>query len=212
MSPKNSQNTSKAEANPHLKSSIIHKPFATGTVNIFNPHRQKSQERAIASNFDAGLEKPDTATLESTPAESNNWYDRLLNPWSICAIAVVLSANLVSGAVIWRNYHSIAETEVQSKLTLGSADLTADEFVPLNLSTLSVLKTTEDAVEVPAITPIAPALAPLNSTESALDPEYYYVLLSEYSGDRSLATARQKVPQVSFGQFSRRCFYLFGCV
>ena len=204
MSPKNSQNTSKAEANPHLKSSIVHKPFATGTVNIFNPHRQKSQKRAIASNFDAGL----AANLESTPAESNNWYDVLLNPWSICAISVVLSANLISGAVIWRSYHSNGE-EIQPKLTLGSADLTADEFVPLNLSTLSVLKTTEDAVEVPAITPIAPALAPLNSTESALDPEYYYVL-TEYSGDRSLATARQKVPQVSLVNFPEGVFIYLG--
>lgn len=205
MSPKNSQNTSKAKANPHLKSSIVHKPFATGTVNIFNPHRQKSQERAIASNFDAEL----AATSESTPAESNNWYDVLLNPWSICAIAVILSANLISGAVIWRSYHSTAKTEVQPELALGSADLTADEFVPLNLSTLSILKTTEDVAEALAITPIAPALAPLNTTESALNPEYYYVL-SQYSGDRSLAIARQKVPQVSLVNFPEGVFIYLG--
>lgn len=206
MSPKNSQNTSKAKANPYLKSSIVHKPFATGTVNIFNPHRQKSQERAIASNLDAGL----AAALESTPAESkHNWYDGLLNPWSITAIAVVLSANLISGAVIWRSYRSTAKTEVQPELALGSADLTADEFVPLNLSTLSVLKTAEDTVEAPAITPIAPALAPLNSVESALDPEYYYVL-SQYSGDRSLALARQKVPQISLVNFPEGVFIYLG--
>ena len=205
MSPKNSQNTSKAKGNPHLKSSIVHKPFATGTVNIFNPHRQKSQERAIASNFDAEL----TATLESTPAESNNWYDVLLNPWSISAIALVLSANLISGAVIWRSYHSTAKIEAQPELALGSADLAADEFVPLNLSTLSIIKTTEDVAEAPAMTPIAPALAPLNSAESAFNPKYYYVL-SEYSGDRSLATARQKVSQVSLVNFPEGVFIYLG--
>ena len=220
MSPKNSQNASKAKAkvNPNLKSSIVHKPFATGTVNIFNPYRHKPQNRnASKLTLNARLEEPEAATttpnLESAKieaAERHNWFDVLLNPWSISAIAIVIFANLISGAIIWRNYHSVAETEVKSDLTLGSADLSVEEFVPLNLSTLSLLEPTEDISEAPVITPIAPALAPLNDAAvSTLNPEYYYIL-TEYSGDRSIALARQKVKQVSLVNFPEGVFIYLG--
>ena len=46
MSPKNSQHSSEAKTNPNLKSSIVHQPFDTGTVNIFNPHRNDSNDRS----------------------------------------------------------------------------------------------------------------------------------------------------------------------
>ena len=218
MSPKNSQNASKAKANPNLKSSIVHKPFATGTVNIFNPHRHQAQNRQNASNLTLNkrLAEPEAAittqNLESAKigTEERNWFDVLLNPWSISAIAIVIFANLISGATIWRNHHSIAETEVKSDLTLGSADLAAEEFMPLNLSTLSVLEPTEDIAEAPVITPIAPALAPLNSAAvSSLNQEYYYIL-SEYSGDRSITLARQKVKQVSLVNFPEGVFIYLG--
>lgn len=216
MSPKNSQNASKAKANPNLKSSIIHKPFVTGTVNIFNPYRQKSQKQPNASKLtlNARLEEPEAITASNLAsanieAEGHNWFVVLLNPWSVSAIAIVVFANLISGAIIWRNYHSVAETEVESELTLGGADLAAEEFVPLNLSTLSVLNPAEDIAEAPAIIPIAPALAPLNSAAVSIDPEYYYIL-SEYSGDRSIALARQKVKQVSLVNFPEGVFIYLG--
>ena len=218
MSPKNYQNASNAKANPNLKSSIVHKPFATGTVNIFNPHRHQPQNRNPSKlTLNARLEKTETATttpnLESAKIQAEeryNWFDVLLNPWSISAIAIVVFANLISTAIIWRNHHSIAETEVKSNLTLGSADLAAEEFMPLNLSTLSVLEPTEDIVEAPVITPIAPTLAPLNDAAvSTLNREYYYIL-SEYSGDRSIALARQQVKQVSLVNFPEGIFIYLG--
>ena len=218
MSPENSQNASKAKANPNLKSTIIHKPFVTGTVNIFNPYRQKPQKQSNASKLtlDAQLEKLEVTNTASNLAstkieaeEQHNWFNILLNPWSVSAIAIVILANLISGAIIWRDYHSVAETEVND-LTLGSADLAAEEFMPLNLSTLSVLEAAEDIAEAPAIVPIAPALAPLNSAAvSTLNPEYYYIL-SEYSGDRSITLARQKVKQVSLVNFPEGVFIYLG--
>ena len=37
--------TKKSSSNPKLKSSIVHKPFSTGTVNFFHPYRQKSNSQ-----------------------------------------------------------------------------------------------------------------------------------------------------------------------
>lgn len=221
MSSENTENRPEAKTNPNLKSSIVHKPFATGTVNIFNPHRNKSNEHSSAPklSFNASLEELEqpkieqTSALESIDAEDrHDWLNKLLNAWSVSAIAVVFFANLISGAVIWRNYRTTSKTEaVESGFTSGSANLATEEFVPLNLSTLSVLNTAEDIVERPAITPpIAPALAPLDSAAiSALNPEYYYVL-TEYTGDRSLAKAREKVKQVSLVNFPQGVFIYLG--
>lgn len=218
MSPKNSHNSSEAKTNPNLKSSIVHKPFDTGTVNIFNPHRNESKDRSNTPELflDVSLEeleepKIDRALRSIEVKDRDRGLDKLLNPWSVSAIAMVFFANLISAAVIWRNHPSTAKTEtVEFVSTLGSANLATEEFVPLNLSTLSILNTAEDVVEEPAITPIAPALAPLNSAAiSALDPEYYYVL-TEYTGDRSLALARQKVKQVSLVNFPEGVFIYLG--
>ena len=218
MSPKNSHNSSEVKTNPNLKSSIIHQPFDTGTVNIFNPHRNKSKDRSNTPKLflDVSLEeleepKIDRALRSIEVEDRDCGLNKLLNPWSVSAIAIVFFANLISAAVIWRNYRSNAKTEtVESVSTLGSANLATEEFVPLNLSTLSILDTVEDLVEEPEITPIAPALAPLNSAAiSTLDPEYYYVL-TEYTGDRSLSLARQKVKQVSLVNFPEGVFIYLG--
>ena len=178
MSLKNSSDSpKKSKTNSNLKSSIVHKPFATGTINIFNPYRSKSNKsnKPNKSNsqlsspklfLNAQLENPDELESEIEPTEfedrEQNWLDNLLNPWSISAIAVIFLANLISGAVIWRNYRVVNNTKaVEPVTTLGSANLATEEFVPLNLSTLSRLDTAEDIVaeESPVIEPISPALA-----------------------------------------------------
>ena len=223
MSSKNKDDRAqKPKINSQLKSSIVHKPFATGTVNIFNPHRQKgnnanSQLAAPKLYLDAELEKSEALSLTdfaSEPAEGEyhkgHWLEGWLNFWSITAISIVFIANLISGAVIWRNIHAVTKTE-QAKLTttLGSANIATEEFMPLNLSTLSRLKTAEDIEELSVIEPIAPALAPINLTESNIDPEYYYIL-TEYRGDASLARVGQKLKQVSLVNLPQGVFIYLG--
>ena len=230
MSLKNSSDSpKKSKTNSHVKSSIVHKPFATGTINIFNPYRSKSNKsnKAHKSNsqlsepklfLNAQLENPDELESEIEPTEfedgEQNWLDNLLNPWSISAIAVIFFANLISGAVIWRNYRVGNNTEaIEPITTLGSANLATEEFVPLNLSTLSRLDTAEDIVaeESPVIEPISPALAPINNAValSSANSPYYYIL-AEYTGDRSLALARQKVKQVSLVNLTQGVFIYLG--
>ncbi|MGB5633241.1 MAG: hypothetical protein WBM86_10770 [Waterburya sp.] len=228
MSSKNSSDSQKeSKNNSNLKSTIVHKPFATGTINIFNPHRHKSnksnnQLRAPKLFLNAQLEKSDEleteliSELEYTEFEykEQNWLDNLLSPWSISAIAVIFLANLISGAFIWRNYRLATNTKaVEPLATLGSANLATEEFMPLNLSTLSMLDPAEDMTveDSPVIEPISPALAPINSAIalSSTNSPYYYIL-TEYTGDRSLALARQKVKQVSLVNLTQGVFIYLG--
>ena len=196
----------KSSSNPKLKSSIVHKPFSTGTVNFFHPYRQNNSKLSK----DEPLTESD---LETTPSPKDepvysdrHWVDSLINPWSITAIAIIFLANLVSGAVIWRNYRLSAKVVEESEPILSSVDLTIAEFVPLNLSTLSMLDTVEDTVTEPKLTPIAPAQAPLDNLAAS---EYYYVL-TEYAGDRSLAVSRQKVKQVALVNLPQGIFIYLG--
>lgn len=215
-----------SKTNPQLKSSIVHKPFTTGTINIFNPYRNKSiqsnnQPTAPKLFLNADLEQPKLSKTELrseselTEIEYRDryWLDNFLNPWSISAIAIIFLANLISGAVVWRNHRSAANINaVEAVPTLGTANLATEEFVPLNLSTLSLLKTAEDMVEESSvIEPISPALAPINNTValSSVNSPYFYIL-SEYTGDRSLVLAQQKVKQVSLVNFPEGVFIYLG--
>ncbi|MGL5832665.1 MAG: hypothetical protein ACRC1Z_05450, partial [Waterburya sp.] len=93
--------------------------------------------------------------------------------------------------------------------TLGSANIASEEFMPLNLGTLSRLETAVDGSDSSINAPIPPALAPINLAQSTVEPEHYYIL-TEYTGDSSLALARQKVKQVSLVNFPQGVFIYLG--
>lgn len=218
----------KPSTNSRLESSIVHKPFATGTINIFNPHRAKksqgNEQLAAPKLFlnaeleKSELEKSEQLTsltdLDAEPAEieyhDSSWLEWLINPWSVSAIAIIFLANLVSGAVIWRNHRQAASIKPEKQITtLGSASIATEEFMPLNLSTLSRLKTAEDIESTTIIEPISPALAPINLSQSTINPEYHYIL-TEYRGDSSLALVRQKVEHVSLVNLPQGVFIYLG--
>jgi hypothetical protein len=219
MSPKNQPNRAKESSiSSQLKSSIIHKPFETGTINIFNPYRNKNKTNDKTNDrlavpklyLDAQLEATQLDTSAEVDDHQSNWLDRLLNPWSVSAIAIIFLANLISGAVIWRNSRSLTSVKpVEAIASLESANLASEEFMPLNLSTLSQLKMTEDLTVSTLVAPIIPALAPINLAQSTIDPQYYY-LLTEYHGDSSLALAKQKVEQVSLVNLPQGIFIYLG--
>lgn len=227
MSSKNlSDRQNKSAANSNLKSGLVHKPFATGTINIFNPHRNKEgsklrppelwlnaqleqdlDKRKLEFNLESDLEP------EAIKAQDKNWLDSLLSPWGISAIAMLLLINLISGGFLWRYARNAAIPNEVKPSTVGMRNFTKQEFMPLNLSTLGAIETEEDeAAELTSdLTPIAPALAPLDNIASlsSFNTEYYYVL-SEYTGEQSLLLARQKVAQVSLVNFPQGVFVYLG--
>ena len=228
MSSKSANHQEKgSKINRNLKSSIVHKPFATGTINIFNPYKSKqdgelSQPKlflnAELEEFEATAEltSSDLAESESMEVEyrSRNWIDSLLSVWGISAIAILVSVNLISAGAIWRNLQTANPQDNSKKsATIGDANLAEREFMPLNLSTLSKIEpnkkiSVEDSAE---LVPIPPALAPLNdlSNLSAINSEYHYIL-TEYTGDQALSLARQQVKQVSLVNFPQGVFIYLG--
>lgn len=215
------------EANPHLKSSIVHKPFATGTINIFNPYRNKNKHSSQLSApklfLNAELEKTSdelitqfepNLELDEIEYQDRNWLDNLLSPWGISAIAILFLVNLVSAGFIWRNARitdNFDRAEVPVS-TVGNANFAAKEFVPLNLSTLGTIKSPQEEVaDSIELAPIAPALAPIDNiaTLSSDNTQYHYIL-TEYTGEQSLASAQKQVKQVSLVNFPQGVFIYLG--
>jgi hypothetical protein len=203
----------KTSSNPKLKSSIVHKPFATGTVNIFNPYRNKSSDRESTPQTSVDTELQTSPQLSSPSLEEAvdpNWLNSLFNSWTIVAIAIVLLTNLISGAAIWRDRQMLDRVQESEPSSIpSSVDLSSAEFVPLELGTLSRIKSVEDSPKI-SLTPITPARAPLDHlAASASDPEYHYVL-TEYTGERSLSESRQKVKQVALVNLPQGIFIYLG--
>lgn len=217
-----SQSTSKksgkrSTSNQKIASSIVHKPFSTGKINIFNPPRSNPNGEHLPAKLivNAVLEKPEPIPEKPEIPEKTpkNWFNNLLNPWTISAIAILLSANFISGWFIWQRSPKFqaAVNPVPEPATIGNSNLAQREFIPLNLSTLSTIKTAidtaQDVEESEKITPdapIHPAFMP-----SSFNSKYHYVL-TEYTGDRSLKLARQKVSSVSLVNFPQGVFIYLG--
>ncbi|MEL6786686.1 MAG: hypothetical protein AAFO76_04595, partial [Cyanobacteria bacterium J06607_15] len=67
----------------------------------------------------------------------------------------------------------------------------------------------EDTDDATIIEPISPALAPINLSQSTINPEYHYIL-TEYRGDSSLAQVRQQVKHVSLVNLPQGVFIYLG--
>jgi hypothetical protein len=191
-------------------SSIVHKPFATGTVNFFTPHKNKA-------NNDLSSELLFDNELESITSESpnlNNWKERLnlFSCWKISAVAIFCLVNVTSGAIIIARHKSIAKAKAKSNsstLVSENSALGANEFIPLELSTLSKIQATnlnKTSTKEPAKLESEVAIPP---STSSFNSQYYYVL-TEYSGDRSLVLAKEKVKNVSLVNFPQGMFLYLG--
>lgn len=237
-SEKSNERQNSSKTNPKLKTSIVHKPFATGTINIFNPYRKKGEDKGskeakasklsppklflnaeLEQDFEQRKAELELRELELEPDEieyrENNWLDSLLSPWGISAIAMLLSVNLISAGFLWRNTRNRVEiAENQSPVaTVGNRDFGDREFMPLNLSTLGAIEIVEEEEldSTPELSPIAPALAPIANIASlsSFNTPYHYVL-TEYTGEASLGLAQKQVKQVSLVNFPQGVFIYLG--
>ena len=234
-----SQLPKKNTVNQKVASTIVHKPFSTGKINIFNPPRSNPNGQQAASKLvlNAVLEKPETENIEaidyipeksdaadrtnnrSTDAVSHGWRSNLGNFWSISAIAIFLAINFVSSAIIFhKSQQTNAKTNTKELFSqVGHGDLNSQEFIPLNLSTLSTISTKKDVVEISEKTekiapdaPIHPGLTSLDSTNLLTGQSQYHYVLTEYTGERSLKSAKEKVDRISLVNFPQGVFIYLG--
>lgn len=205
----NSKNLAKTAANEKATSNLVHKPFANGEINFFRPFKGKTSHRYQEEELliDDDLE---TDTIPSPQLEQQT--SRLFNVWNLSAIAILLLTNFMAlGVIRIHDNNSTADAEVQTP-TIENSDLAAREFVPLNLSTLSNLSSSEEpnTTKEPDLIPdslIPPAFAPFNP--DTFSNQYHYVL-AQYTGDRSLELAREKIPHISLLHLPQGMFIYLG--
>ncbi|MEM9273231.1 MAG: hypothetical protein AAGA80_09770 [Cyanobacteria bacterium P01_F01_bin.143] len=224
------------------QSTIVHKPFLTGQVNIFNPPKANPNGRLASAKL---LTKDTKKRGNNFPFEQiNQQTEDNFNPWEsdnassesnhfigkktiFIAIAVVVVANTSSAIIISNNKQktqmaSESAIEQTSPSQVGNMDLSSQEFIKLKASNLSSLPqpTTNENLdlnqsETDPLTTLPLAIPPLNMAQSSnpFTPQslaQYYYILSEYTGDRSLALAREKVPNVSLITLEEGVFIYMG--
>jgi hypothetical protein len=207
--------------NPQVASSIVHKPFSTGKINIFNPPKSNPNGESISSKLVVNTTLEDSQQIEAilTTSQPKQWFNLFINPWVISAGVIFLLANIFSSIFIWHNYSQSSEREASesTQIEAGNYDLAAKEFAPLNLNTLSTISDFSNVVKEDTSKPdkikveIPPALLPLKLGDSLnnLDTQYHYIL-TEYQGDRSLASVKQKVDNISLVNLPQGLFIYLG--
>lgn len=210
-----SSNNSASNYNRQNRDKIVFKPFARGEINIFNPFKGKIDRQRQINNLipDEGLESEPTDTLVSPQLE---WQNRFFNVWSVSAIAILLFTNFIAIGVIKTRNAALNSAPIETQTsTIGNSDLTAKEFMPLDLGTLSNLSAAEQpqANKESELVPeslIPPAFVPFdNNTFSSQSNNYYYVL-TKYAGERSLELAREKVTNISLVRLPEGMFIYLG--
>ncbi len=224
------------------QSTIVHKPFLTGQINIFNPPKANPNGRLASAklltkdrkkqsnNF---LRQPTNKQIENNrdlwesdeiPSESSYFS---LTKISFIAIAIIIVANIVSAIVILNHKQKTQLSdevliEQPNSSQVGNIDLSSKEFIDLKASSLSNIpnptasqdsffETTDETTEtiLPLAIPPLNMAQGLNLTRNPLVNQYYYII-SEYTGDRSLAQAKAKVPNVSLITLPEGVFIYMG--
>ena len=183
------------------QSSIVHKPFLTGQINIFNPPKASPNGR-LAS---AKLLAKDTKKQQNNYLfeQINKQTENYLNLWqsdnassesnhfslgktSLIAIAMIFIANILSAIVILNQRQKTEispETSIEqpNSSQVGNINLSSKEFIDLKASSLSSIQapTNQDS-SLDTITtdePILPlAIPPLNLAQNPhlTANQYYY--------------------------------------
>lgn len=178
------------------------------------------------------LEDLPEANREKSPQPPENNIPikphKFLNAWKISAVSLIILGNLIAATAIFINKQqakTIANTAESDRqlYTSGKTDLTAQEFVKLDLNNLKNIpsltkqEAQNTAEKAPDKTPenLPLAIPPTNLPQDIVLPQankssQYYYILTEYTGDRSLETAKAKVPNVSLVNFPQGVFIYMG--
>ena len=259
------------------RSSIVHKPFSQGQVNLFHPPKKNPNGHLASATLwdeETPIKLPQTDEQELPEIQENNlatsphklfdlkknnaielWQEEILedlpeanreelpkpqkniastkphkffNGWKISAVSLIILSNLIAATAIFINKQKEQASgntvdNSQQLYTSGKTDLTAQEFVKLDLNNLkNIAPPTKQKEQDPAQkSPDKPpenlplAIPPTNLPQDIVLPQgkkssqYYYILI-EYTGDRSLEIAKAKVANVSLVNFPQGVFIYMG--
>lgn len=212
--------SSSSNQNKPKTSGLVHQPFPEHEINIFNPPKSNPNGYLIKSQ----PKSTRNATLPISSPLPNNWMERPVNPWIISSMLIVLLTNIIAGIIIYI-YQSNSETKLaqnKSSNFIASPNLSAEEFIDLKTTSLSniVLPQTKKNNYPKQISPLQSQLTPLAipptnipnyvpGVTSTVHSNYYYIL-TEYTGEESLALAKQKVANLSLVNFPQGVFIYLG--
>ncbi len=207
-----------SNSHPKQQSNLVHQPFPDHEINLFNPPKKNPNGYLTPAKLylDGVIEEQ----LALPGKKRHNWQKAVLNPWTISSISIVLLANLVSGIVILLHHQNVDQTaKVKSaeKLSTGP-NLAAQEFVDLNLSSLSTISASsseeieENKPEIEqSIIAAYPDYIPTYAAHPSLTKNNnYFYILTEYGGDRSLELAKEQVKHVSLINLPQGMFIYLG--
>ena len=146
------------------RTSIVHKPFLKGTINLFNPPKKnpngssatsRASKKDLSSELSSQMAKADEI-VDYQPAKNSETKDyassgatqpklekfsalSVLNGWRVSAILLVLSTNVLAAVAITNHQKSqvaVVETAPTEKYRSGKTDLTHSEFDELALQDL----------------------------------------------------------------------------
>ena len=219
---------------------LVHKPFLKGRLNLFHPPKKNPNGHIASAKLlheDLYTDREDLklkAVEDLDDLENSNDYlaenaeikvNRFFNSWKIATVFLIVVGNLTAAITIsaWqKKTESLANTVDSQELTVaGKSDLTTKEFVDLdlhnlkNISVVTVKEESETKSEIASSENLPLAIPPTNLPQDILLPKVkdnsqYYYILTEYTGDRSLAVAKTKVPNVSLINFPQGVFIYMG--
>lgn len=222
------------------QSNLVHKPFFKGRLNFFhppqkNPNGHLASAKLLNEDICVARENVEDKDLEDLDALNNlNSYsvknteiktNRFFNGWKIATVLLIVIGNLTAAITMsaWqRKTESVTNTLDSQELTVaGKSDLTSKEFVSLdfhnlkNIPAVTVKEESKPKSEKASSENLPLAIPPTNLPQDILLPKVkdnsqYYYILTEYTGDRSLAMAKTKVPNVSLINFPQGVFIYMG--
>ena len=204
---------------PEKKSSLVHQPFPEHEINLFNPPRKNPNGYLSPARLylDSILEEELTPIITNSSAGKSKVQKILQSPWTISSLAILLTANLVSGAfVLLHRQDAIQAAKAKSsEKVLTGPNLAAKEFIELNLSTLSTISSQKPTIKKPevkkSITETHTGYIPTYAAHPLLSSsKNYYYILTDYAGDRSLELAKAQVKQVSLVNLPQGIFIYLG--
>ena len=212
------------------QSSLVHKPFEAGQVNLFHPPKKNPNGHLASSQLwhDNLSKKLPDAAKASPPKNQDLKLTNFLSTWKFAAILIIIGSNLIAATAILiqkrqANLKTLTEAKQQQIYTAGKTDLASQEFIELDLNNLKNIavsnsKNSADTTLLAKDSSIANlplAIPPQNLPQNIVLPQTaaktkYYYILAQYTGDRSLEIAKTKVPHVSLVNFPQGMFIYMG--
>jgi hypothetical protein len=219
----------------HRPSSLSEEDYWLAPKEVRSGNSHPTSLTQSESLFDSIFELEETREIKQ-----KHWLQNIFTPLGISSILLILLTNAIGSSLVVLNYRSIGESvltppsnqEINNSPILNGPNLAQQEFVDLNLLSLSTLPNpnkksksnskqqssvksqikSKGAIASSAVANKSNSLSGSRETISSTalsNPNYYYIL-TEYSDPSSLQQVKQKLSNASLVNFPQGLFIYVG--